>query len=89
MAIENLNLQMWGIQFHPEVTHSPYGKDLLYNFAVIIVGVKQDWIMSNYAQEFMQAVRSKVGRHGHVIGAVSGGVDSTVAAMLMTHAIGH
>ena len=89
MAIENLNSRMWGIQFHPEVTHSPYGKDLLRNFAVNIVGAKQDWIMSDYAQEFMQDVRSKVGEHGHVIGAVSGGVDSTVAAVLMTRAIGH
>ncbi|KAL7426628.1 hypothetical protein ACHAXH_000602 [Discostella pseudostelligera] len=89
VAIENLTTQMWGIQFHPEVTHSPYGKDLLRNFAVNIVGAKQDWIMSDYAQEFMQDVRMKVGEHGHVIGAVSGGVDSTVAAVLMTRAIGH
>lgn len=89
VAIENLNSRMWGIQFHPEVTHSPYGKDVLRNFAVNIVGAKQDWIMSDYAQEFMQDVRSKVGEHGHVIGAVSGGVDSTVAAVLMTRAIGH
>lgn len=89
VAIENLSTQMWGIQFHPEVTHSPFGKDLLRNFAVNIVGAKQDWIMSDYAQEFMQDVRMKVGEHGHVIGAVSGGVDSTVAAVLMTRAIGH
>lgn len=89
MAIENLSTRMWGIQFHPEVTHSPFGKDLLRNFAVNIVGAKQDWIMSDYAQEFIQDVRATVGEHGHVIGAVSGGVDSTVAAVLMTRAIGH
>ena len=88
VAIENLSSQMWGLQFHPEVTHSPLGKDILKNFVVNIAKAKQDWVMTNYAEEFIAEVRKQVGPTGHVIGAVSGGVDSTVAAVLMTKAIG-
>mmetsp|Transcript_8725 Transcript_8725/g.18453 ORF Transcript_8725/g.18453 Transcript_8725/m.18453 type:complete len:541 (-) Transcript_8725:2816-4438(-) len=88
VAIENLSSQMWGLQFHPEVTHSPLGKDILKNFVVNIAKAKQDWVMTDYANEFIEEVRAKVGPTGHVIGAVSGGVDSTVAAVLMTKAIG-
>jgi GMP synthase (glutamine-hydrolysing) len=87
VAIENLEKKMWGLQFHPEVTHSPLGKTVLENFCVKIAGAKQDWVMTDYAQEFIESVRLKVG-DSHVIGAVSGGVDSTVAAVLMTRAIG-
>jgi GMP synthase (glutamine-hydrolysing) len=88
VAIENISKRRWGLQFHPEVTHSPLGKDILKNFVVNIAGAKQDWVMSDYANEFIEEVRAKVGPTGHVIGAVSGGVDSTVAAVLMTKAIG-
>lgn len=88
VAIENISTQMWGLQFHPEVTHSPLGKDILKNFVVTIAKAKQDWVMTDYANEFIEEVRAKVGPTGHVIGAVSGGVDSTVAAVLMTKAIG-
>lgn len=87
VTIENTEKRMWGLQFHPEVTHSPLGKNILENFCVKIAGAKQDWVMSDYAQEFIEEVRQKVG-DGHVMGAVSGGVDSTVAAVLMTQAIG-
>eukprot|EP00531_Pseudo-nitzschia_arenysensis_P002082 CAMPEP_0116131992 /NCGR_PEP_ID=MMETSP0329-20121206/9308_1 /TAXON_ID=697910 /ORGANISM="Pseudo-nitzschia arenysensis, Strain B593" /LENGTH=538 /DNA_ID=CAMNT_0003626473 /DNA_START=117 /DNA_END=1733 /DNA_ORIENTATION=+ len=87
VTIENLEKRMWGLQFHPEVTHSPLGKSILENFCVKIAGAKQDWVMSDYAQEFIEDVRKMVG-DGHVMGAVSGGVDSTVAAVLMTQAIG-
>jgi GMP synthase (glutamine-hydrolysing) len=89
VAIENLEKRMWGLQFHPEVTHSPRGNDILKNFIVNISGAKQDWVMTDYAAEFIEDVRKQVGEHGHVIGAVSGGVDSTVAAVLMNKAIGH
>jgi GMP synthase (glutamine-hydrolysing) len=88
VAIENLEKRMWGLQFHPEVTHSPLGKHILKNFCIDIAGAKPDWVMTDYAQEFIDSVRTKVGETGHVIGAVSGGVDSTVAAVLMTRAIG-
>ena len=89
VAIENQENQMWGLQFHPEVTHSPRGHDILKNFVVKIAGAKQDWVMTDYANEFIESVREQVGPKGHVIGAVSGGVDSTVAAVLMNKAIGH
>jgi len=89
VAIENMETRMWGLQFHPEVTHSPLGATILKNFCVTIAGAEQDWKMSNYADEFIDHVRAKVGPDGHVLGAVSGGVDSTVAAVLMTRAIGN
>jgi GMP synthase (glutamine-hydrolysing) len=89
VAIENEETKMWGLQFHPEVTHSPRGQDILKNFVVNIAGAKQDWVMTDYANEFIESVRRQVGEKGHVIGAVSGGVDSTVAAVLMNKAIGH
>jgi GMP synthase (glutamine-hydrolysing) len=87
VAIENTEANMYGLQFHPEVTHSPLGKTVLKNFCVDIAGATPNWVMTDYAQEFIDSVRIKVG-DGHVLGAVSGGVDSTVAAVLMTRAIG-
>lgn len=88
VAIENLEQRMWGLQFHPEVTHSPMGKDILKNFVVNIAGAVPNWVMTDYANEFIEQVREQVGPTGTVIGAVSGGVDSTVAAVLLTRAIG-
>jgi GMP synthase (glutamine-hydrolysing) len=70
------------------VTHSPRGKDLLHNFVIGVCKAPSDWNMRNIASEFIAAVKLQVGEHGHVIGAVSGGVDSTVAAALMHKAIG-
>lgn len=87
MTIENAEKRIWGLQFHPEVTHSPLGKTILKNFCIKVAGAKPDWVMTDYANEFIESVRLKVG-DGHVLGAVSGGVDSTVAAVLMTRAIG-
>jgi GMP synthase (glutamine-hydrolysing) len=88
VAMENAERRMWGLQFHPEVTHTPLGSKILENFCINIAGAKRDWVMTDYAQEFIEQVREKVGENGHVLGAVSGGVDSTVAAVLMTRAIG-
>jgi GMP synthase (glutamine-hydrolysing) len=88
VAIENLGARMWGLQFHPEVTHTPQGRAILKNFCVDLCGARQDWVMTDYAAEFIEHVREKVGPAGHVLGAVSGGVDSTVAAVLLTRAIG-
>jgi len=89
VAIENPTTRMYGLQFHPEVTHSPLGPTIIKNFIVDIAGATQDWVMTDYANEFIEEVRRTVGEEGHVIGAVSGGVDSTVAAVLMNKAIGH
>jgi GMP synthase (glutamine-hydrolysing) len=80
--------RMFGLQFHPEVTHSVHGKTLLHNFAVDVCKSPTDWNMTNVADEFIREVREKVGDDRHVIGAVSGGVDSSVAAVLMHRAIG-
>jgi len=89
VIIENLESRMWGLQFHPEVTHSPRGSDILKNFVINIAKSKPTWTMKDYANEFIEEVRKQVGPNGRVLGAVSGGVDSTVAAVLMTRAIGH
>lgn len=88
VAIENKEKRQWGLQFHPEVTHSLMGKTILKNFVIGIAGAEPDWVMTDYATEFIKEVREKVGPTGHVLGAVSGGVDSTVAAVLLTKAIG-
>lgn len=79
---------LYGIQFHPEVTHTPRGTKVLENFAVGICGAKQDWNMAKFADQEIARIRALVGEKGQVIGAVSGGVDSTVAAKLMHEAIG-
>ncbi|KJZ76819.1 GMP synthase [Hirsutella minnesotensis 3608] len=79
---------IYGLQFHPEVTHTLKGAHLLKNFAVGICGAKQNWTMSNFIDQEITRIRKLVGDKGQVIGAVSGGVDSTVAAKLMKEAIG-
>ncbi|SPO01492.1 probable GMP synthase [Cephalotrichum gorgonifer] len=79
---------IFGIQFHPEVTHTPCGKKLLRNFAVGICGAETKWTMSNFIGQEINRIRNLVGEKGQVLGAVSGGVDSTVAAKLMKEAIG-
>ena len=78
----------YGIQFHPEVTHTPRGKQLIENFAVKICLAKQNWTMESFVDKEIARIRGLVGDKGQVIGAVSGGVDSTVAAKLMQTAIG-
>ena len=75
---------IFGLQFHPEVTHILRGKDMLKNFAVGICGAQANWNMSNFIEQEIARIRKLVGPPGQVIGAVSGGVDSTVAAKLST-----
>ena len=79
----------YGIQFHPEVTHTSQGIALLRNFAVFICNARQNWTMDEFVDKEIERIRALVGEKGQVIGAVSGGVDSTVAAKLMHQAIGH
>ncbi|KAI0003464.1 class I glutamine amidotransferase-like protein [Xylariaceae sp. FL0662B] len=79
---------IFGIQFHPELSHTPRGTELLKNFAVGICGAKQQWVMSDFIKHEIIRIRKLVGDKAQVIGAVSGGVDSTVAARLMQEAIG-
>ena len=87
-GIASMEKNLFGIQFHPEVTHTPKGKQLLSNFAVTICGARQDWTMDKFVDKELERIRAMVGPKGQVIGAVSGGVDSTVAAKLMQQAIG-
>ncbi|ODV84590.1 hypothetical protein CANARDRAFT_29116 [[Candida] arabinofermentans NRRL YB-2248] len=87
-GIANFENTIFGIQFHPEVTHSAQGKTLLKNFAVKICKAAQNWTMSNFIETEITRIRQLVGPTAEVIGAVSGGVDSTVGAKLMKEAIG-
>lgn len=80
--------EYYGIQFHPEVTHTPQGTQVIKNFAVDICKARQDWTMGTFVDKEIARIRGLVGEKGQVIGAVSGGVDSTVAAKLMQEAIG-
>ncbi|KAK8816124.1 GMP synthase [Blastocystis sp. ATCC 50177/Nand II] len=87
-AIASHDHVMYGIQFHPEVTHTPQGRILLKNFVRGICQANNDWEMGSFVNEAIEAIRKQVGEDEHVIGAVSGGVDSSVAAVLMNRAIG-
>ncbi|CAE7789804.1 GUA1 [Symbiodinium sp. KB8] len=87
-AVVNNALRCWGLQYHPEVTHTAQGRLMLRNFALTICGVNNNWTMSKFLEEEIARIRAQVGPDGHVIGAVSGGVDSTVAAVLLNRAIG-
>ncbi|KAK6352780.1 GMP synthase (glutamine-hydrolyzing) [Orbilia brochopaga] len=81
-------IPLYGIQFHPEVTHTPCGRQLLENFAVKIANCRQNWTMEEFISKEINRIQRVIGPTSHVIGAVSGGVDSTVAAKLMHEAIG-
>jgi GMP synthase (glutamine-hydrolysing) len=87
-GIASMTKPYFGIQFHPEVTHTPKGKVVIKNFAVDICKARQDWSMEAFVDKEIERIRALVGPKGQVIGAVSGGVDSTVAAKLMQQAIG-
>ena len=76
------------IQFHPEVVHSPYGKQVLSNFLFRIAKLEPGWSMKDFLRQAVQAVRAQVGKQGRVLCGLSGGVDSTVAATLIHRAIG-
>jgi GMP synthase (glutamine-hydrolysing) len=78
---------IWGIQFHPEVTHSTQGTALLRNFVVHICGCKQDWTPDAFIETTVASIKETVGKD-HVVLGLSGGVDSSVAAMLIHKAIG-
>lgn len=79
--------RIYGVQFHPEVTHTPHGGDLLRNFVHEICGCRGAWRMTDFAQESAAAVKARVGG-AHVICGLSGGVDSAVTAALVHKAIG-
>jgi GMP synthase (glutamine-hydrolysing) len=77
----------YGVQFHPEVVHTPHGAALLRNFAHRVAGLRGDWTMAAFRQQAIAKIRAQVGK-GRVICGLSGGVDSSVAAVLLHEAIG-
>ncbi len=85
-AVRNKEKKIWGVQFHPEVTHTLLGKEILKNFAVKICGCNQDWTMGNFLMEQQVKTKEIVGNK-KAICALSGGVDSSVAAVLVHNAI--
>ncbi|MFT3916742.1 MAG: glutamine-hydrolyzing GMP synthase [Anaeromyxobacteraceae bacterium] len=87
-AMVNRARRIYAVQFHPEVAHTPRGKDLLANFAKKICGCSGSWSMRAYVDVAVEQIRAQV-KDGHVICALSGGVDSAVAALLVHRAIGN
>jgi GMP synthase (glutamine-hydrolysing) len=79
---------IWAVQFHPEVHHTKHGSEVLRNFLFRICNAKPDWTPEHFIQSTVHAIREKVGEGGHAICALSGGVDSSVAAVLVHKAIG-
>ena len=87
IAVMGNDLGMYGIQFHPEVAHTPQGAEIIRNFAFKVCGCEGTWTPSNFVSDAIEHIRAQVG-DGRVICALSGGVDSAVAAALINRAIG-
>lgn len=86
-AMENSEQHQYGIQFHPEVVHTPVGRDVLRRFLFDVVGCSGDWTMSAFVDDAIEDIRSRIGDE-RALCALSGGVDSSVAATLVHRAIG-
>ncbi|MDQ3220476.1 MAG: glutamine-hydrolyzing GMP synthase, partial [Acidobacteriota bacterium] len=87
-AIENPEKQIYCVQFHPEVSHTPLGKEVLRNYLFNICSCKGDWTPAQFIKEEITKIREIVGGTDNVVCGLSGGVDSTVAAVLVHEAIG-
>ena len=87
-AIADESRRLWAVQFHPEVAHSRQGTELLRNFVVDICGAAQNWTPEHFIESTVARIRQQIGPTGHAICALSGGVDSSVAAVLVQRAIG-
>ena len=87
-AAENADAGLYAIQYHPEVLHSVEGQKMLSNFVLGVCGCAGDWRMDSFVEEAVKQIREKVG-NGKVLCALSGGVDSSVAAVLLSKAVGN
>ena len=86
-AMQNTEKNIYAVQFHPEVTHSQYGSQMLYNFLYEICKCKGDWVMDNFIERTVDELKAEIGDRKVILG-LSGGVDSSVAAGLISKAIG-
>lgn len=86
-AIEDRSRHFYGLQFHPEVVHTPLGRDIISNFVHLVCRCGEQWTMRNYVDQAVDEIRAQVGSR-HVILGLSGGVDSSVTAALIHKAIG-
>lgn len=86
-AMENAEKKVYAVQFHPEVTHSEYGSQLLYNFLYNICECAGDWVMDSFIEDTVARLRAQIGDKSVILG-LSGGVDSSVAAGLLSRAVG-
>ena len=87
-AVENTEKKLYAVQFHPEVLHTQEGTKMLSNFVYNVCGCTGDWKMDSFVEDSIKAIREKVGK-GKVLCALSGGVDSSVAAVLLSKAVGN
>jgi GMP synthase (glutamine-hydrolysing) len=87
-AVGNAQKRIYGVQFHPEVAHTPRGADLLASFLFDVAGFSPTWTPGLFTEEAVASVRARVGLDDHVICGLSGGVDSSVAAVLCHKAVG-
>lgn len=87
-AVEDPSRRLYAIQFHPEVHHTPHGREILANYALRICGCHGDWTMASFIDSTVHAIRERVGPGGRAVCGLSGGVDSAVAAALVDRAIG-
>lgn len=87
-AMENAEKKIYAVQFHPEVTHSEYGSQILYNFLYNICACAGDWVMDSFIEDTVAKLREQIGDKKVILG-LSGGVDSSVAAGLLSRAVGN
>ncbi|MBQ9531690.1 MAG: glutamine-hydrolyzing GMP synthase [Eubacterium sp.] len=86
-AMQNTDKNIYAVQFHPEVTHSEYGSQLLYNFLYEVCSCKGEWVMDSFIEDTVAKLREEIGDKNVILG-LSGGVDSSVAAGLLSRAVG-